>query len=84
MIERIFCVQVDLEVKPASLFVQKASRFECAVYIKDGDNMINAKSILGMISIGITKEKKITLVTDGSDEEDAMEELMNFFLLKDE
>ena len=69
-----------LHARPATFFIQKANSFKCSVWVEKGDRKVNAKSLLGVLSLGITKGMTITLIADGSDENaalDALEALIN-------
>ncbi len=69
-----------LHARPATFFIQKANSFKCGIWVEKGDRKVNAKSLLGVLSLGITKGMTITLIADGSDENaalDALEELIN-------
>ena len=61
-----------LEARPVALFVQVASRYESSIFVEIKDKKINAKSIMGMMSLGLDKGEEVTVITDGSDESDAM------------
>ncbi len=67
-----------LEARPAALFVQIASKYESHISILLTDKQVNAKSIMGMMSLGAIKGQEITLLVDGEDEEEAMKALTNF------
>lgn len=67
-----------LEARPAALFVQIASKYESHISILLTDKQVNAKSIMGMMSLGAIKGQEITLLVDGEDEEEAMKALKNF------
>lgn len=67
-----------LEARPAALFVQIASKYESHISILLTDKQVNAKSIMGMMSLGAIKGQEITLLVDGEDEEEAMEALVEF------
>ena len=79
MIERTVMVNASMEARPAALFVQTASKFKSSIYVKIDNKMVNAKSIMGMISIGILDGHQVTIMADGSDEEAAIAELDKFF-----
>ena len=64
-----------LHARPATFFIHKANTFKSSVWVENGDRRANAKSLLGVLSLGIAKETKITIIADGSDEETAVEEL---------
>ena len=67
--------QVGLHARPATFFIQKANEFKCSIWIEFEDRRVNAKSLLGVLSLGIVKGTQITLIADGSDEEAAVEAL---------
>lgn len=62
----------DAEARPVAVLVQIASQFESKVFIKLGDKNINAKSIMGMMSLGLTQDSEVTVTADGTDEEKAL------------
>ncbi|WP_305768147.1 HPr family phosphocarrier protein [Candidatus Epulonipiscium viviparus] len=72
-----------LEARPTALFVQLASKYESQIFIKLMDKKINAKSIMGMMSLGSIKGEQLELIVDGEDEEDATVALCEF-LAKEE
>lgn len=80
MIEKQIKVRIPegLEARPAALFVQVASKFNCQVYVLMQDKKVNAKSIMGMMSLGVIEGESIIVTTSGEDEEQAMEEIVNF------
>lgn len=80
MIEKQIKVRIPegLEARPAALFVQVASKFNCQVYVLMQDKKVNAKSIMGMMSLGVIEGEAIIVSTSGEDEEQAMEEIVNF------
>ena len=65
-----------LHNRQATFFIQKANEFRSSIWIEVDDRKINAKSLLGVLSLGIVKGTKITLIADGSDEEDAVKALV--------
>ena len=68
--------QVGLHARPATFFIQKANEFKSSIWVeKDDDRRVNAKSLLGVLSLGIVKGTTITLIADGSDEKEAVEAL---------
>ncbi len=67
-----------LEARPAALFVQIASKYESHIMVVVGEKQVNAKSIMGMMSLGAIKGQQIQLVVDGEDEEEAKEALVRF------
>ena len=71
-----------LHNKQATYFIQKANEFRSSIWIEADDRKINAKSLLGVLSMGITIGTEITLIADGSDEEAAVKSL-SAMLVKD-
>ena len=67
--------QVGLHARPATFFIQKANEFNCSIRISKDERKVNAKSLLGVLSLGITRGTSVMLTADGSDEEKALEEL---------
>lgn len=67
--------QVGLHARPATFFIQKANEFKSNIWIEKDDRKVNAKSLLGVLSLGIVKGTTVTLVADGSDEQDALNTL---------
>lgn len=71
-----------LHNKQATYFVQKANEFESSVWIESGSRKMNAKSLLGIMSLGIVSGSTVNLIASGSDEEAAVEAL-EALLLRD-
>lgn len=67
--------QVGLHARPATFFIQKANEFKCSIWVEVEERRVNAKSLLGVLSLGIVKDTEITLIANGSDEEEAVEAL---------
>ncbi|MDX8044668.1 HPr family phosphocarrier protein [Gracilibacillus sp. S3-1-1] len=80
MLEKEVVIAVDpgLQARPAAQFVQKANSFSSEVFIEKGSKRINAKSIMGLMSLALSKGQRITLIVDGGDEEEALQELVGF------
>ncbi|MBQ9732972.1 MAG: HPr family phosphocarrier protein [Clostridia bacterium] len=70
MISRNVTIQnsVGLHARPATFFVQKANTYKCSIWVEKEDCRVNAKRLLGVLSLGITRGTKITLIADGEDE----------------
>lgn len=64
--------QVGLHARPATFFIQKANEFKSSVWVEKDDRKVNAKSLLGVLSLGITKGTQINIMADGADEEAAV------------
>lgn len=69
-----------LESKPAALFIQKASNFKASIWVEKGERKANAKSLLGLLSLGVGNGNKITIIAEGDDELQAISELENYLL----
>ena len=74
--------QVGLHARPATFFIQKANEFTSGVWIARDDRKVNAKSLLGVLSLGVTRGTAITVIADGADEEAAENELANLVKTK--
>lgn len=68
---------VGLHARPGTFFVQKANSYKSTLWVQKDDRRVNAKSLLGVLSLGIAKGAEITLIADGPDEEEALEGLYN-------
>ena len=81
MIETHVVVKKDdgFDGRPIALLVQEASQYESKVYIDVEDKHINAKSIMGMMSLNLAEGTKLTVITEGDDEEKAAEGIRAFF-----
>ena len=64
-----------LHNKQATYFVQKANEFTCSIWVESENRKMNAKSLLGIMSLGIVTDAKVTLSAVGSDEEAAVNAL---------
>ncbi len=65
-----------LHARPATFFIQKANTYRSGVWVVKDDRKVSAKSLLGVLSIGIAKGMSITIVADGDDEEAAIKGLV--------
>ena len=63
---------VGLHARPATFFVQKANCFKSSIWVEKEDCRVNAKSLLGVLSLGISQGSAITIIADGADEADAV------------
>ena len=79
--EVVISNQVGLHARPATFFIQKANEFKSSIWIEKEDRRVNAKSLLGVLSLGIVKGTTITLIADGTDEKEAVNALVE--LVKD-
>ena len=76
MKETVVNNQVGLHARPATFFIQKANEFKSSVWVEKDERRVNAKSLLGVLSLGIVKGTSITLIGDGPDEEAAINALV--------
>ena len=67
--------KVGLFARPATFFIQKANEFKSSIWVEKDDRRVNAKSLLGVLSMGITDGTTIPLIADGVDEAEALEAL---------
>lgn len=68
---------IGLHARPATFFIQKANTFKSSIWIEKDDRKVNAKSLLGVLSLGIAKGMVVTLVADGQDENEALDGLVD-------
>ena len=74
MISRSVTIQNNhgLHARPATSFIQKATSYKSSIWVEKEDCRVNAKSLLGVLSLGIVKGTTITLIADGQDENEAI------------
>jgi catabolite repression HPr-like protein len=75
-------IPTGLEARPVALLVQVASQYESHVYVECEDKKVNAKSIMGMMSLGLPAGEEIIVTTDGPDEDVAMENIEKYLFGK--
>ena len=68
--------QVGLHARPATFFIQKANEYKSSIWVEKEDRRVNAKSLLGVLSLGIMGGTTIRIHASGSDEEQAVDELV--------
>lgn len=68
--------QVGLHARPATFFIQKANEFKSSIWVEKDEHRVNAKSLLGVLSLGIVGGTSIRIIADGSDEQQAVEGLV--------
>lgn len=73
--EAVINNQVGLHARPATFFIQKANEFKSSIWIEKEDRRVNAKSLLGVLSLGIVKGTAVNLIADGVDEANAIDTL---------
>ena len=64
--------QVGLHARPATFFIQKANEFKSSIWIEKEERRVNAKSLLGILSLGIVGGTHIRIIADGADEQEAV------------
>ena len=69
--------QVGLHARPATFFIQKANEYKSSIWVEKDERKVNAKSLLGVLSLGIIGGTSITIYADGADETDAVEGLVS-------
>ena len=69
--------QIGLHARPATAFVQKANEFKSSIWIEKDERHVNAKSLLGVLSMGVVQGTEFTIIADGVDEENALAELID-------
>jgi len=74
--ETIVNNQVGLHARPATFFIQKANEYKSSIWIEKEERRVNAKSLLGVLSLGIVKGSTIGLIGDGPDEKEAVDKLV--------
>ena len=67
--------KVGLHARPATFFIQKANSYRSVMWVEKDERRVNAKSLLGILSLGISQGMNITLIADGQDENEAVEGL---------
>ena len=66
---------IGLHARPATFFIQKANAYKASIWVEKDDRRVNAKSLLGVLSLGIAQGMTVTLLADGQDEEEALDGL---------
>lgn len=69
--------RVGLHARPATFFIQKANEYKSSIWVEKEDRRVNAKSLLGVLSLGIIGGTAIRIIADGADEQDAVEGLVS-------
>jgi len=71
--------EVGLHARPATFFIQKANEFRSTMMVEKAERKVNAKSLLGVLSLGITKGSSIVISAEGPDEEEAVNALCSIY-----
>ena len=69
--------QVGLHARPATFFIQKANEFKSSIWVEKDERSVNAKSLLGVLSLGIVGGTKIRIIADGTDDKAAVDSLVD-------
>ncbi len=75
-------IPTGLEARPVALLVQVASQYESNIYVECDEKKVNAKSIMGMMSLGLAAGEEVVVIADGSDEEVAMDNIEKYLSSK--
>ena len=80
MIQKEMTVQLSggMEARPIAVLVQVASQYESSIYLEAAGKKVNAKSIMGMMSLGLNTGEDVTVITDGADEKEALESIEKY------
>ena len=68
--------EVGLHARPATFFIQKANEYKSSIWVEKEGRRVNAKSLLGVLSLGISQDNSVRIIADGSDEEAAVDGLV--------
>lgn len=71
-------IQSGLEARPIAVFVQVASQYDSSIYVEHDNKRVNAKSIMGMMTLGLAAGENLVVSADGQDESDAIEGIQKF------
>lgn len=84
MISRNMTIKIPsgLEARPVALLVQVASQYESKIQVVAGEKKINAKSIMGMMSLGLAEGEDLTVIADGDDEQVAIDHIERYLSTK--
>ena len=80
MIKKPVMIQIrnGLEARPVALLVQVASQYDSEIYVESEERHVNAKSIMGMMTLGLNYGDSIVVSANGTDEEEAMKEIEKY------
>ena len=71
-------ISEGLEARPVAMLVQVASQYESGIYIEDGSRKVNAKSIMGMMSLGLNAGESVVVEANGADEKEAVDDIEKY------
>ncbi|MCC6094586.1 MAG: HPr family phosphocarrier protein [Eubacterium sp.] len=80
MVKDCITIQISsgLETRPIAMLVQVASQYESSIYLESGTKKVNAKSIMGMMTLGLDNGESVIVTADGADEKDALNSIRNY------
>lgn len=76
-------IKTGLEARPVAIFVQVASQFESSIYVEHDSKKVNAKSIMGMMTLGLAAGENVTVSAEGNDEEEAIKSIEKYLSSKE-
>lgn len=76
-------IKTGLEARPVAIFVQVASQFESSIYVEHDSKKVNAKSIMGMMILGLAAGENVTVSAEGNDEEEAIKSIEKYLSSKE-
>ncbi len=76
-------IKTGLEARPVAVFVQVASQFESSIYVEHDSKKVNAKSIMGMMTLGLAAGENVTVSAEGDDEEEAIKSIEKYLSKKE-
>jgi len=71
--------RAGIHARPAAILVQATKNFNCNIYLEKGNNKINAKSIMGVITLGAAFGTELKIVAEGEDEQEAVKTIVRLF-----
>ena len=76
--EAVICLENGLEARPVAMLVQVASQFDSTVYLEYGEKRVNAKSIMGMMTLVLVAGDKVMITAEGADENEAVDAIVTY------
>lgn len=71
-------IKTGLEARPVAVFVQVASKFDSSIYVEYANKKVNAKSIMGMMTLGLAAGETVNVIAEGPDEKEAIESIEQY------
>lgn len=78
MITKKIQLQNGLEARPVAVLVQVASQYNSSIYVECDDRKVNVKSIMGMMTLGLTAGEEVVVSANGDDEQTAMDDIVKY------